>query len=102
MTHTTNPLISPTTIKSAISTFVDGLENSRFDSLFSVNHCQARFYDKNTSPINHDPSNLIPTQNLDVFYEENSCFYLFTRESFIASNARIGQSPHMFVTPKLE
>ena len=52
--------------------------------------------------INHDPKNLIPTQNLEPWYEENSNLYIFTLESFAITGARIGQNPAMHVTPLRE
>ncbi|MEP1868189.1 MAG: acylneuraminate cytidylyltransferase family protein [Paraglaciecola sp.] len=99
MTHTTNPLISSTTIKRAIGAY---LNNEDLDSLFSVNKHQTRFYKQDVSPINHDPKNLIRTQDLEPWYEENSCIYLFNQNSFNQTKARIGFKPHVFVTPKLE
>ena len=99
MTHTTNPFISLETVNSAIDTF---LKNSNTDSLFTVNRMQTRFYDKNINAINHDPDNLIPTQDLEPWFEENSCLYIFTKESFEKANARIGECPIMFETNKLE
>jgi len=42
------------------------------DSLFTVNKIQTRFYRANMEAINHDPSNLIRTQDLEEWYEENS------------------------------
>ena len=43
------------------------------DSLFTVNKIQTRFYRADTSPVNHDPDNLIQTQDLEPWFEENSC-----------------------------
>ena len=76
--------------------------NPECDSLFTVNKVQTRFYKEDTSPVNHDPDNLIRTQDLEPWYEENSCLYYFTRESFSESKARIGRKPMMMVTPPLE
>ena len=98
MTHVTNPLISTETVYKAISAF----HKQDASSLFSVNRFQTRFYSKDGSPINHDPENLIRTQDLEPWYEENSCIYLFTRDSFFKHNARIGSNPIMFETPKFE
>jgi CMP-N-acetylneuraminic acid synthetase len=100
MTHTTNPLISSDTIKSAIAHFENSMPE--YDSLFTVNKVQTRFYREDMSAVNHDPANLIRTQDLEPWYEENSCLYLFTRESFGKTNARIGERPTMYVTPTLE
>ena len=100
MTHTTNPLISATTIKDAIETYDERREE--YDSLFSVNKIQTRFYKKDTTPVNHDPDNLIRTQDLEPWFEENSCLFIFSAESFQKTNARIGKKPLMYETPPLE
>lgn len=103
MTHTTNPLLGLNTIYDALSIFnnqVLGLK--KFDSLFSVNRYQSRFYSQNFSPINHNPANLIPTQNLPYIFEENSNLYLFTKDSFDKANARIGLNPILYATPFFE
>ncbi len=99
MTHTTNPLLSAATIRDALDTFTitDGI-----DSLFTVNRYQTRFYRADLSPVNHDPENLVRTQDLEPWYEENSCLYIFTRESFLKTNARIGERPMMYQVRRLE
>ena len=102
MTHTTNPLLSAKTINEALNKFVASNEKENIDSLFAVNRHQTRFYKENCTPINHDPDNLIPTQDLEPWYEENSCLYLFTEDSFVSTNARIGKNPILYETPKLE
>lgn len=98
MTHVTNPFISTPTIEAAMNR----LANSDADSLFSVNRVQTRFYRQDGSAVNHNPDELIRTQDLEPWYEENSCLYLFSAESFRSANARIGKKPIMFVTPPLE
>lgn len=102
MTHTTNPLLSSDTIRNAIIKFSAEKKQGTADSLFTVNKIQTRFYRADCSPINHDPDNLIPTQNLEPWYEENSNLYLFTRKSFAKTNARIGKQPMMMITPAME
>ena len=98
MTHATNPLLSVDTIRAA----VNQLDAADCDSVFGVNRFQSRFYDEQLRPVNHDPDNLIPTQDLPPWYEENSCIYVFTKESFVASGSRIGVNPSVIETPKLE
>lgn len=102
MTHTTNPLLAPLTIVNAIDAFFTGESSKGYDSLFSVNKVQTRFYNSNCCPINHDPLNLIPTQQLEPWYEENSNFYIFSEKSFDSTSARIGSNPMMFETPAFE
>jgi len=100
MTHATNPLLSTATIKDAITKFVNREKN--YDSLFTVNKVQSRFYKQDLTPVNHDPANLVRTQDLEPWYEENSCLYIFTKQSFRQTGARIGVNPMMYVIPKLE
>ena len=98
-THTTNPLLKAETIAHGLNTF---LNSDNYDSLFSVNKYQSRFYLSDGTPVNHDPENLIRTQDLDPVYEENSCLYIFTKESFAKKKRRIGEKPLMYVTPQIE
>ena len=100
MTHTTNPLISPETIKNAYKNYINNLDVH--DSLFTVNKIQTRFYSEGAIPINHDPDNLKRTQDIEPWYEENSCLYFFNKSSFDKTKSRIGIDPQMFVTPSLE
>jgi CMP-N-acetylneuraminic acid synthetase len=99
MTHTTNPLITPATIRAGLNKLTD---NPNKDSLFTVNKIQTRFYREDCSAVNHDPDNLLRTQDLEPWFEENSCLFYFTKESFMATQARIGKQPLMMVTPPLE
>jgi CMP-N-acetylneuraminic acid synthetase len=102
MTHTTNPLMSADTIRKAIAAFREGAAAGRADSLFTVDKIQTRFYRADCSPVNHDPDNLLRTQDLEPWYEENSNLYIFTRDSFAKTNARIGKQPMMHEGPIFE
>jgi len=102
MTHTTNPLLSSATMRSAIQAYQAAVAAGERDSLFTVNKFQTRFYRADGSAVNHDPNNLIRTQDLEPWFEENSNLYLFNRASFASTKARIGQKPMMFETPRRE
>lgn len=102
MTHTTNPLLSADTIRKALATFQEANAAGKVDSLFTVNKVQSRFYHADCSPVNHDPDNLIPTQDLVPWFEENSNLYIFTHDGFVKTKARIGKRPMMYVSPLLE
>ena len=52
------------------------------------------------NPINHNLNDLIKTQDLPIWYEENSCLYIFSRKSFFSTQARIGKRPMIFSFPK--
>ena len=102
MTHTTNPLMSADTVCKAIVAFQQVQAKGQADSLFTVDKVQTRFYRADCSPVNHDPDNLIPTQELEPWFEENSNLYLFTAESFAKTKARIGKQPMMYEGPYFE
>lgn len=102
MTHTTNPFLTNKSIETAISQFKAALKSGTADSLFSANKVQERFYDVDVYALNHDPNNLIRTQDLEPWYQENSNLYLFTKESFNKTKARIGKKPMILETAPFE
>ena len=93
-THSTNPLLETSTVNDAIHEYFAGI--GKYDSLFSVTKLQTRLYDESARPINHDPSELCRTQDLPPIWEENSNIYLFSKTSFHATGARIGNYPLLF------
>ena len=100
-THSTNPLLRAETLDAAIEQYFDGLE--KFDSVFGVTKVQTRFYDKDAKPVNHNPEELLRTQDLEPLYEENSNFYIFSKTSFMeAGYKRIGLKPQIAEVNKLE
>ena len=94
-THVTNPLLSVKTITETIIKY-NSVKNT-YDSLFTVKQLQTRLYNKDSKALNHDPSNLIPTQDLDPLYEENSCIYIFNTKTFFTNKKIIGNNPFLFV-----
>ena len=102
-THSTNPLLKTNTIDLAIEKYLEVIEKNTFDSLFSVTRFQTRFYWETGKPVNHDPDELIRTQDLPLMYEENSNFYIFSQDSFYANGKkRIGKKPFLFEIDKIE
>jgi len=99
-THSTNPLLNSATISKAIQLLFTNYPTH--DSLFSVTRLQTRLYDQDGRAINHNPRELIQTQDLPPVYEENSCLYIFTRANLIKNHHRIGDKPLMFEIPRDE
>lgn len=93
-THSTNPLLQAATLSRAIRT-LDELYPS-YDSLFSVTRLQSRLWDGLGRAINHNPNILLQTQDLPPVYEENSCLYLFTRDTLTRKRNRLGDRPYLF------
>lgn len=101
-THSTNPLLKADTIDTALEKMISMLSSgSENDSVFSVSKVQKRFYNEDATPMNHDPKMLV-TQHLDPIFEENSCFYVFTKKSFLNNESRIGAKPYMYEIDKIE
>jgi CMP-N-acetylneuraminic acid synthetase len=96
-THSTSPLLSVETVSSAINQYMSEKATLGIESVFSVNALHTRLYSKDLSPLNHDPRFLIRTQDLDVIYEENSSFYIFSGSSFFSNNHRIGVSSSPYI-----
>jgi len=99
-THSTNPFLKADTVAAALSVF--GSSDRQFDSVFSVTRLQARLWDADTRPVNHDPAVLLRTQDLAPLFIENSCFFIFTPELLRERGNRIGERPHMFEMSALE
>src|SRR3546814_5178724 len=68
MTHTTNPLMSADTVRAALAAFREAQAAGRADSLFTVDKVQTRFYRVDCTPVNHDPDNLVRTQDLEPWF----------------------------------
>ena len=96
-THSTNPLLKPKTVSRAIDLFLAAYPSH--DSLFSVTRLQTRLYDQHGNAMNHNPKELIQTQDLPPVYEENSCLYIFNRLNLLAKQHRISDHPLMFEIP---
>ena len=95
-THSTNPFLRAATVSAALQR-LDA--EPQHDSLFSVTRFQARFWTAAGAPLNHDPNQLLRTQDLEPVYLENSCIYVFTREVLTQRHNRIGARPLLFEVP---
>lgn len=93
-THSTNPLLTPASIASAVKAFLSKVPE--YDSLFSVTRLNVRLWDALTRPVNHNPAFLLRTQDLPPIFEENSCLYLFDRRVLTEHRNRIGPRPLMW------
>lgn len=99
-THSTNPLLRSETLSAAIRTLCSNFP--AYDSLFGVTRVQTRLWDALARPINHNPAILLQTQDLPPIYEENSCIYLFTRETLVNKRNRLGERPYLFPIDRAE
>ncbi|GAA4460328.1 acylneuraminate cytidylyltransferase family protein [Nibrella saemangeumensis] len=99
-THSTNPLLSAETVERGIQQFLKNFP--AYDSLIGVTRLQARLWDAVARAINHNPAILMRTQDLPPLYTENSCMYLFKKETMIRKQNRIGERPLLYEIPEIE
>lgn len=91
--HVTSPFLNPDHIKFAL----DKINNESYDSVFSANPVQNRFWRKESygcCPVNHNPMKLEQTQDLPVYYMENSYLYAL-HPKVLEYNNRIGYNPYI-------
>ncbi len=93
-THSTNPLLRAGTFSRAIQALLKSYP--AYDSLFGVTRLQVRLWDQLGRAINHNPAILLQTQDLPPVYMENSCIYIFARQTLQARRNRLGERPLMF------
>jgi CMP-N-acetylneuraminic acid synthetase len=99
-THSTNPFLKAETVSAAIELLAKS--GGEYDSAFSVTRLQARLWDADTRPVNHDPAVLLRTQDLAPLFIENSCIFIFTPQLLRQRGNRIGSRPLMVEMAPLE
>ncbi|MEJ7787256.1 MAG: acylneuraminate cytidylyltransferase family protein [Solirubrobacteraceae bacterium] len=93
-THSTNPLLRPATITTALESFL--AQRDAYDSLFTVTPMYTRLWTAEGKAINHDPAVLLRTQDLPPVMEENSCLYVFEGKTLKERGNRIGHKPLLY------
>lgn len=91
--HVTSPFLNTDHIKFAL----DKINNEGHDSVFSADVVRSRFWRKESygyCPINHNPMKLEQTQDLPIYYMENSYLYAFLPK-VLEYNNRIGYNPYI-------
>ena len=101
LTHCTNPCLTEETMEKAIEKYFSVLPDH--NSLFSVTRIQNRLYRSSGEPLGHVKGRLLRTQDLEPVLEENACFFIFSKTSFLHSgNDRIGSRPFLFEVSSIE
>lgn len=95
--HTTSPFAKSSTIAELVDRVVSG----EYDSAFCAESLRT-FMWQDGRPINFDPDHFPRTQDLPVIYGETSIAYVFTRESFLKHNRRLGSKPFIKEVGKIE
>lgn len=95
--HTTSPFARPETLEDCVEKVMSG----EYDSAFCAEALKT-FMWENGKPINFDPDHFPRTQDLPQIYGETSIAYVFTKESFLKHNRRLGSHPYIKEVDKIE
>lgn len=95
--HTTSPFAKTQTIEE----LVEKVSSGEYDSAFCAENIKT-FMWMNGKPMNFDPDHFPRTQDLPDIYGETSIAYVFTKESFLSNNRRLGQKPYIKEVGKIE
>jgi len=96
-THTTSPFAKTSTLEKCVEKVLSG----EYDSAFCAEAIRT-FMWEGDKPINFDPNNFPRTQDLPLIYGETSIAYVFTKESFVRHNRRLGVKPYIMEVSKIE
>lgn len=95
--HTTSPFAKSETLEE----LVDKVASGEYDSAFCAEAIRT-FMWAGGKPINFDPDHFPRTQDLQPVYGETSIAYVFTKESFLRNNRRLGVHPYIKEVSKIE
>lgn len=95
--HTTSPFAKSETIEECVEKVASG----EYDSAFCAEALRT-FMWENGIPINFDPDHFPRTQDLPLIYSETSIAYVFTKDSFLKHNRRLGSNPYIKEVDKIE
>lgn len=95
--HATSPFAKPSTIEECVEKVAGG----EYDSAFCAESLRT-FMWENRKPINFDPDRFPRTQDLPPIFGETSIAYVFTKESFLKHNRRLGSKPYIKEVSKIE
>ena len=95
--HTTSPFAKTETIDDCISKVSSG----RYDSAFCAENIKTCMW-SDGKPVNFNPDYFPRTQDLPDIYGETSIAYVFTKESFLKNNRRLGKKPYIKEVGKIE
>ena len=97
MTHTTAPFLTAESIEKGLRAVISG----NYDSAFAVKKLQD-FLWKDGMPFNYDLEQIPRTQDLPLFYEETSGFYIYRSDVITKLKRRIGENPYLVEVGKIE
>lgn len=95
--HTTSPFARVETINELIEKVASG----EYDSAFCAENIKTFMWSEG-KPLNFDPDHFPRTQDLPDIFGETSIAYVFTKDSFLENNRRLGVKPYIKEVGKIE
>lgn len=95
--HATSPFIKSKSIIKGLKKVI----NNSHDSSFSVSKIQT-FCWYNNKTLNYSLDNVVRTQDIKPVYWETSAFYIFKNNILNKLNRRIGKTPYLVETDRIE
>ncbi|MCD7956296.1 MAG: acylneuraminate cytidylyltransferase family protein [Lachnospiraceae bacterium] len=96
-THATSPFAKPDTIDACVKK----VACRGYDSAFCAENLKT-FIWQNGKPVNFDPDHFPRTQDLPLIFAETSIAYVFSKETFMKYNRRVGVRPWIQEVGKIE
>lgn len=98
VSHATSPFV----LREHFEECIEAVTKRNFDSSFTAEKIQKLLWTKDNKPFNFDPENVPRTQDLEPIFDEVSAAYVFTKETFLKYNRRIGINPHLTIVSGVE
>ena len=95
--HATGPF----TKSESIDACIEAVASNRYDSAFLAKRIQ-EFLWQNGSAMNFDIQNFPRTQDLTPIYSETPGAYVFTKDTFLTYNRRVGIKPYIHTVSEIE
>ena len=89
VSHATSPFVTKEHFEECLKAVLSG----KYDSAFTGERIQRLLWSKENQPLNFEPGNIPRTQDLAPIYSEVSAAYVFTKDTFVKLNRRIGLNP---------
>lgn len=97
ISHATSPFTRSTSIEACIQKVVSG----KYDSAFLAKRMQEFLWQDGTA-MNFDIQHFPRTQDLKPIYSEASGAFVFTKDSFLKYDRRVGMKPYIHEVDKIE
>lgn len=97
VSHATSPFTKSASIEKCVQKVASG----EYDSAFLAKRLQT-FLWQDGKAMNFDPQHFPRTQDLKPIYEESSGAFVFTKETFLKYDRRVGIKPYIYEVDEIE